>query len=96
MSWQVRVSRRAVKNLPRLPANIQERFKALALELRATGPVQPHWPHYGKIQGAENCHHCHIKPGRPTYVAIWRVNGALSLEVTYVGPHEGADYQRLC
>ena len=34
------MSRRAVKNYQKLPPQIQERFKALALELRATGPVQ--------------------------------------------------------
>ncbi|MBM4287119.1 MAG: cytotoxic translational repressor of toxin-antitoxin stability system [Deltaproteobacteria bacterium] len=96
MRWQVRLNRRVVKQLERLPAGIQERFKALALELRAVGPVQRHWPHYGKIQGADNCHHCHIKQGRPTYVAVWRVTGELSLEVTYVGTHEGADYPRFC
>jgi mRNA-degrading endonuclease RelE of RelBE toxin-antitoxin system len=96
MRWQVRVSKRAVKNLQKLPVNIQERFKALAMELRATGPVQRRWPHYGKIQGTEACHHCHIKQGHPTYVAVWIVTGENSLEVTYVGPHEGADYSRLC
>jgi len=46
MKWQVRLSKRAVKNYQKLPQQIQERFKALALELRATGPVQRQWPHY--------------------------------------------------
>ena len=96
MNWQVRVHKRAVKNLQKLPENIQERFKALALELRTSGPVQRHWPHYSKIQGTENCHHCHLKQGRPTYVAVWKTTGERSIEVTYVGPHEGADYPRLC
>jgi mRNA-degrading endonuclease RelE of RelBE toxin-antitoxin system len=96
MKWQVRLSKRAVRNYQKLPQQIQERFKALALELRSTGPVQRQWPHYGKIQGMEKCYHCHIKPGRPTYVAVWKVIGAHYLEVTYVGTHEGADYQRLC
>ena len=95
MKWQVRLSKRAVKKYRKLPRHIQERFKALALELRTIGPVQRQWPHYGKIQGMENCYHCHIKPGRPTYVAVWKVTGAHCLEVTYVETHEGADYQRL-
>jgi mRNA-degrading endonuclease RelE of RelBE toxin-antitoxin system len=96
LKWQVRVHKRAVKNLQKLPENVQERFKALALELCAIGPVQRHWPHYGKIQGTEDCHHCHLKQGRPTYVAVWKATGEHSLEVTYVGSHEGADYPRLC
>ena len=26
---------------------------------------------FGKIHGVENKYHCHIKSGRPTYVAVW-------------------------
>jgi mRNA-degrading endonuclease RelE of RelBE toxin-antitoxin system len=96
MIWEVRLNKRAVKNYPKLSLNIQERFKALALELRALGPVQHHWPHYGKIQGQDNCYHCHLKEGRPTYVAVWKITGIRRLEVTYIGTHERADYQRLC
>jgi mRNA-degrading endonuclease RelE of RelBE toxin-antitoxin system len=96
MMWEVRLNKRAVKNYPKLPVNIQERFKALALELRALGPVQPHWPRYGKIRGQDNCYHCHLKEGRPTYVAVWKITGNRRLEVTYLGTHERADYQRLC
>ena len=96
MPWKVRLSKRAVKNYQNLPRQIQERFKALALELRTIGPGQRQWPHYGKIQGMENCYHCHIKEGRPTYVTVWKVTGTRRLEVTYVGTHEGADYRRLC
>ena len=40
MAWQVRISKRAVKNYQNLPRQIQESFKALALELRTTGPGQ--------------------------------------------------------
>lgn len=76
--------------------SIQDRFKALALELKALGPVRSDWPNYGKIQGTEQCHHCHIKKGHPTYVAVWKVRGEHDLEVTYIGTHENADYQRLC
>jgi hypothetical protein len=47
MIWEVRLSKRVIKNYPKLPVNIQERFKAL--ELRALGPMPGHWPHYGKI-----------------------------------------------
>jgi hypothetical protein len=40
MEWRVGLTNRAVKNCQKLPQLIQERFKVLALELRATGPVQ--------------------------------------------------------
>ncbi len=96
MVWEIRISKKAAKNLKRLPVPIQERFKALALELRVAGPVRDGWSNYGKIRGAGNCHHCHIKKGKTTYVAVWQVKDDKILEVTYVGTHEGADYRRLC
>lgn len=39
-------------------------------------------------------HHCHIKKGRPCYVAIWeeRDRSIKLVEVTYVGTHEKAPY----
>lgn len=94
--WEVRINKKASKNIGKLPVSIRERFKALVLELRADGPVRDRWPNYGKISGAEDCHHCHIKKGKPTYVAVWKVTGENSTEVTYVGTHEKADYRRLC
>jgi mRNA-degrading endonuclease RelE of RelBE toxin-antitoxin system len=94
--WNVKIHRKAAKNINKLPADIQERFKALAIELKVIGPVQPHWPNYGKIRGAKDCHHCHLKKGKPTYVAVWKVTDDNTLEVTYVGTHENADYARLC
>ena len=39
IKWQVRISKRAIKNYQKLPYQIQERFKALALELRTSSPV---------------------------------------------------------
>lgn len=82
--------------MTKLPIEIQERFKALAIELKVMGPVQNRWPNYGKIRGTKDCHHCHLKKGKPTYVAVWKVTGENTVEVTYVGTHEKADYQRLC
>lgn len=94
--WNVNIRKNAAKSLFKLPIDIQERFKALAIELRVRGPVQNHWPNYGKIRGAKDCYHCHLKKGKPTYVAVWKVVGENILEVVYIGTHEKADYQRLC
>lgn len=94
--WEVTIRKKAIKNLKKLPVALQERFKALALEIRILGPVQQGWPNYGKIQGTEDCHHCHIKKGQPTYVVVWKVVGDKQVEVTYIGTHEKANYQRLC
>jgi hypothetical protein len=55
-------------------------------------PVRGNWPHYSKL--SETKHHCHIKKGKPTYVAVWREDkGQIRLvEVIYAGTHEKAPY----
>jgi len=94
--WAVTLKKNIGKNLNKLPIKIQEQFKALMLELRATGPVQKGWANYSKIQGTKKCHHCHIKRGKPTYVVVWKELEHNKLEVTYLGTHEKANYKRLC
>jgi mRNA-degrading endonuclease RelE of RelBE toxin-antitoxin system len=71
MAWGVLLTAKVGKRLKKLPKGIDEAFQLLLAEMRLSGPVQPNWPHYGKLR--ENCHHCHLQRGRPTYVAVWRV-----------------------
>ena len=56
------------------------------------GPVAGNWPNYGKLD--DNRHHCHLKKGRPTYVAVWWEvrQEKQTIEVAYVGTHEKAPY----
>ena len=88
MKWQVRLSRRAVKNYQKLPWQIQERFKALALELRPTGPVQPQWPHQGKIKSVANCYHCHVFMGLKLHLGTRKLKGLriIHVEIKVVSP----------
>ena len=70
-------------------------FMFLFTDLRLFGPALPKWPHYGKLTGRKKeTHHCHLKNGRPTYVAIWTVLDKQKkiLEINYVGTHENAPY----
>ena len=96
MVWGVLLTANVGKRLKKLPKSIDEAFQLLLAEMRLSGPVQPNWPHYGKLR--ENCHHCHLQRGRPTYVAVWRVLNKKDkvIEVTYVGSHEKAHYGLLC
>jgi len=68
----------------------------LLAEIKLSGPVQAEWPNYGKLR--EDCYHCHLQRGRPTYVAVWKVLSKKDqvIEVTYVGSHEKSHYGRLC
>ena len=94
--WNVRINKKILKKYNKLSGSIQERFKALTIELRAVGPVQTRWLNYSKISGKKDCYHCHLKKGKPTYVAVWKVTDKKTIEVIYVGSHEKANYQKLC
>jgi len=92
--WRLKIHNKAAKALPGLPEPARLAFNQLARELRTGGPKAQGWPHYGKIQGHQGLHHCHLKRGRPTYVAVWREVKAeeRTIEVIYVGTHEKAPY----
>lgn len=71
---------------------VQEVLFQLVKEIEKAGPVRGDWPNYSKL--AADKHHCHLKKGSPTYVAVWReVKGDIQLvEVIYAGSHEKAPY----
>ncbi|MCM0081541.1 helix-turn-helix domain-containing protein [Geomonas sp. Red32] len=70
MAWEVVYSRKAAKLRERIPGRVKSALDALVLDLAATGPVRGDWPNYSKLSG--ELHHCHLKKGHPTYVAVWR------------------------
>ena len=92
MAWTVLVSRKAKKQAERLPQNIRAALVALMAEIEIVGPVRGNWPNYGKL--GPRRHHCHLKKGRPTYVAVWEESDQATrlVEVTYAGTHEKAPY----
>ena len=92
MQWQVKLTSKADKQAGRLPRNIRDRLYMLMEEIRQTGPVRGNWPNYSKL--ASGGHHCHLKKGKPTYVAVWeeREKEIRLIEVIYAGTHEKAPY----
>ena len=92
MNWAVVSKKKVKKQVAKLPVGIKERLFALLLEMEKAGPVRGNWPNYGKI--GNDRHHCHLKKGTPTYVAVWDVvdNRIKLIEVIYVGSHEKAPY----
>lgn len=92
MAWQVDIPKRAEKQSLKLPKAVLDALGALLRDIKSTGPVQGKWPNYSKLPG--NRHHCHLKKGRPTYVAVWEVidKKVKLVEVEYVGTHEKAPY----
>ena len=92
MSWTVLESRKATKQRERLPETIESLLIALEKEIEVSGPVRGNWPNYSKL--GQNLHHCHLKNGRPTYVACWEVKdkNIRLVEIYYVGTREKAPY----
>lgn len=97
MEWEVLFPKRMVKQIGGLPKEAQRVIRFLAEDLRS-GPPAPQWPNFSKLRRGQNCYHCHLRRGRPTYVAVWRVRDKKSkqIEVIYVGTHESVDYSRIC
>ena len=92
MSWTVTLKKSVVKQVAKLPAAVKNSLVALIREIEAGGPVRGNWPNYGRL--LDDLHHCHLKKGHPTYVAVWLVvDGKVKLvEIEYVGTHEKAPY----
>ena len=84
--------RKTTKQIGKLPKRVQKTLTLLVVEIEKNGPVRGNWPNYSRL--TRFTHHCHLKKGTPTYVAVWReVEGEIKLvEVTYAGTHEKAPY----
>ena len=92
MTWTVEERRSLNKQVRKLPKKVQDLLIALKMDMEANGPICGNWPNYGKLSSTR--HHCHLKKGSPTYVAVWEVvNKQIKLiEVIYAGTHEKAPY----
>ncbi|WP_027360530.1 hypothetical protein [Desulforegula conservatrix] len=92
MSWQSRLSKKAQKQAASLPESIRNLLFQLLREIEMFGPVRGNWPNYSRL--LDNRHHCHLKKGKPTYVAVWEVSKKeiKLVEVIYAGTHEKAPY----
>ena len=91
-AWTVQLSKSTARSIRKLPAAVKKSLVALLMEIEIVGPVRGNWPNYGKL--GKNRHHCHIKKGKPTYVAVWDSSQReiKLVEVIYVGTHEKAPY----
>ena len=92
MAWTVQWRRKLEKQLSDLPQQVQLSFRTLVKEIEESGPMRGNWKNYGKLGATK--HHCHLKSGRPTYVACWEVVDKTIgiVEIYYVGTHEKAPY----
>lgn len=86
--WKVKIKKKQLKNLEKLPVEAQKLFKVLLLDLREKGPVRHDWKNYSKL--GKDKYHCHLNY---SYVACWTAsNEEITIEVYYVGSREKAPY----
>lgn len=92
MAWTVKLTGKVKKTQSKLPTGVRDIFVLLQRELELFGPARGDWPNYSKLGPLR--HHCHLRKGRPTYVAVWEIrkDEIRLIEVTYVGTHEKAPY----
>ncbi len=92
MNWTVIFSSKAAKQRRLLPDKVRALLDLLSKEMELNGPIRKNWRHFGRLTKTD--YHCHLKKGRPTYVACWRVedNEVKIIEVYYAGSHEKAPY----
>lgn len=95
--WTVTFSTKAGKQYNKLKASgsrpsINDVIDLLVLDLQKNGPSLFRWADFGPLE--KNHYHCHLRNGKPTYVACWKICNEKSkqIEVYYVGTHEGAPY----
>ena len=67
--WHGRLSRKTDKGLGKLPAPVRNALALLMADIEEKGPVRGDWPNYSKL--GPKRHHCHLRKGKPTYVAVW-------------------------
>lgn len=86
--YKIFIKKKTLKNLSKLPENIQKKFALLSKNLREEGPIAYQWPNYSKI--GESKYHCHLAH---SFVACWYMEkGTIKIEVYYVGSRENAPY----
>lgn len=98
--WNADLSKDAKKQYIKLKRSGDNRrpsiidlIDALVMDLKYHGPIMNDWPNYSVInKGRSSFHHCHLRKGKPTYVACWMVTIENKIEVFYVGTHEGVQY----
>lgn len=97
-SWEIEKTKKLEKQINALPDTIRPIIYSLLNDIEESGAHQPDWPKYSPLKKGkgipEDSFHCHLKRGKPTYVACWRIVDKKKkiIEVYYVGTHENAPY----
>jgi mRNA-degrading endonuclease RelE of RelBE toxin-antitoxin system len=88
MKYRVRIRKRIVRSLEKLPKKVQKILYLLIADLESDGPIRKDWPNFSTL--GKGRYHCHLTR---RYVACWTCRkGEVVIEVYYVGSREKAPY----
>lgn len=88
MPFKVKIKKKVLRGLGKLPINVKKLLFLLVEDLKADGPIQKSWNNFSPL-GNDN-YHCHLTY---RYVACWTYRqGEIEIEVYYVGSREKAPY----
>jgi mRNA-degrading endonuclease RelE of RelBE toxin-antitoxin system len=88
MKYEVKIKKKALRGLTKLPDNVRKLLFLLIEDLKSDGPIQKGWHNFSPL--SNDRYHCHL-----TYhhVACWTYHqGEIVIEVYYVGSREKAPY----
>ena len=86
--YRVRIKKKALKGIEKMPLKVQQKMRFLLLDLKEKGPERKEYQNYSKL--GPDLYHCHL-----TYkwVACWQYNkDTIIIEVYYAGTREDAPY----
>ena len=79
-TWTVELSTKATKQVNRLEQDHPKIYAltiSLTKDIELNGPIRKNWTNFGSLNQKhgipEDSYHCHLKNGRPTFVACWRI-----------------------
>ncbi len=89
--YKVRIKKKVLRNVEKMPKSRQADFFDLIEDLRSEGPIQKGWPNFSPLDPQKTTFHCHLSYH---WVACWKVleNDEMELEVYYAGSREKAPY----
>lgn len=88
MGYEVKVKKKILRDLKKLPKNVKKLLFLLIEDLKVDGPIQKSWHNFSPL--GKDIYHCHLNY---RYVACWTFQqGEIIIEVYYVGSREKAPY----
>ena len=88
MQYEVKIKKKALCGLEKLPINVRKLLFLLIEDLKAGGPIQESWHNFSPL--SKGTYHCYLNY---RYVACWTYRQEqIEIEVYYVGSREKAPY----